>query len=179
MYDPSAELSGEFDAARRDALLATAEDLAADARGLGLPLWIGVYGGVGESPQIGAYMDAAYDGTAAAFAGSTYWAMDRGPGYALLDADGDEKPALFDAVARPYPARVAGEPLAWTYDDATRTLEVSWRPDATITAPTVIVTPAWTYPTGVTVDCDGCTVVTRDGEVEVTGGASVTVRPGS
>jgi cyanophycinase-like exopeptidase len=31
----------------------------------------------------------------------------------------------------------------------------------------------------VTVDCDGCTVVTRDGEVEVTGGASVTVRPGS
>ena len=175
MYDASAELDGTFSASRRDSLLATATDLAADAERLGLPLWIGEYGGIGTSPQIGAYMDAAYDGASAAFAGTMYWAYDKSGGYGMLDPDGNEVTPLIDAIVRPYPARLAGEPLAWSYDDATRALTVEWRADPSVTAPTVIVTPARVYPNGFDVACDGCTAVSGDGEVAITGGSAVTI----
>ena len=176
MYDGAAELYGEFNESRRVALLATATDLAADAQRLGVPLWIGEYGGIGTSPLIGPYMDAAYDGAASVFAGTMYWAYDRSNGgYGMLDPDGNEVTPLIDAIVRPYPARIAGEPLAWSYDDATRTLAVSWRADASIAAPTVIVTPTRVYPNGVDVACDGCTVVHGDGEVAITGGSSATI----
>jgi len=177
LYDPSAELGDDFTATRRDAFLATAADLAADAERLGIPLWIGEYGGNAASPQIGAYMDAAYDGTASSFAGTMYWAFDRSDGYAILDPDGNEKPALLDAIVRPYPARIAGEPLTWSYDELARTLTVSWQPDSSILAPTVIVTPVRVYPNGVDVACDGCTVTPGDGEVTISGGSSVTITP--
>lgn len=175
LYDPSAELDGEFSPSRRDNLLATATDLAADAARLELPLWIGEYGGLGKSAQIGAYMDAAYDGAASAFAGTMYWAYDRGGGYSMLDADGNEVTPLIDAIVRPYPARIAGDPLAWTYDDAARTLEVTWKP-GDVRAPTVIVTPARVYPNGVDVETDG-TVELRTGEVAITGGSKATITP--
>ena len=177
MYDASAELDGEFSASRRDSLLATANDLAVDATRLGVPLWIGEYGGIATSAQIGAYMDAAYDGAAAAFAGTMYWAFDRGGGYSMLDADGNPVMPLLDAIVRPYPARIAGEPTTWHYDETTRTLDVAWRAEPSITAPTVIVTPAHVYPRGVDVACAGCTVVERDGEVAITGGTAATITP--
>jgi endoglycosylceramidase len=177
MYDPSAELGGEYDAARREHLLSTATDLGADAERLGLPLWIGEYGGIGTSPQIGPYMDAAYDGAASVFAGTMYWAYDRSDGYGILDPDGNEKPMLVDAIVRPYPARIAGEPLTWSYDEAARTLTVTWKPDASITAPTVVITPVRVYPNGVDVACDGCTFVEGAGEVSITGGSAATITP--
>lgn len=182
MYDATAEVSGEFDAERRAGLLTIAADLQSEAETLGVPLWIGEYGGISTSPQIGAYMDAAYDGAASAFAGTMYWAYDRYTGgYAMLDNDGVPVKPLIDAIVRPYPASIAGTPGAWTYDDATRTLEVSWQPDASITAPTVIVTPAYVYPNGVDVECGGCTVEEADGEVRLSGitgsTATVTIRP--
>ncbi len=140
-YDNGAELSGEFDEARRDALLSTAEDLRADADRLGIPLWLGEYGGIAASPVIGPYLDAAYDGAAAAFAGSMYWSFDKGGGYSLLDESGAPHAELVRALARPYPERIAGDPTSWSYDDQARVLEVAWVQDASITAPTVIVVP--------------------------------------
>lgn len=171
MYDQTAELSGEFDAARRDALLSVAEDLSADAQRLGVPLWIGEYGGIATSPQISAYMDAAYDGAAAHLAGTMYWAFDRGGGYSMLDNNGEGVPSLLDAIVRPYPERIAGDPIVWEYDESTRTLTVSWRPDASIHAPTVIVAPERVYPDGVSVTCDGCTAVVRGDEIVITSAA--------
>ncbi len=180
MYDQTAELSGQFDDARRASLLANAEDLAADAERLGLPLWIGEYGGIGTSPQIGAYMDAAYDGAASVFASTMYWAFDRGGGYSMLDTAGNEVTPLIDAIVRPYAERIAGEPVEWDYDEVARTLSVTWRPEPGIQAPTVIVVPARVYPAGVTVTCDGCTAVESAGELHVISAAesaTVTIAP--
>jgi endoglycosylceramidase len=181
LYDNGAELSGEFDEARREALLATAEDLRADADRLGVPMWIGEYGGIATSPVIGAYMDAAYDGAAQQFAGSMYWSFDKGGGYSLLDEDGRPQADLVRAIARPYPARIAGEPTSWSYDELGRVLEVSWVADTSITEPTVIVVPEIAYPMGFFVECGGCTVEDRDGEVALSGfpagPASVTISP--
>lgn len=163
LYDAAAEASGQFDPSHRDALIASAADLRGEADRLDAALWIGEYGGQGSDPNIAAYMDAAYAAAGSAAASSIYWSYDRGGGYALLDAQGGEVAPLVAAVVRPYPARIAGDPIGWSYDAASRVLEVRWHPDPHATAPTVIIAPARVYPQGVTVDCGGCSVE-RDGD---------------
>jgi hypothetical protein len=142
--------------------------LRAEADRLGGALWIGEYGGLGTDPGIGPYMDAAYDGAAAVAGSSMYWAYSRGGGYAPLDADGNEITAITDAIVRPYPARIAGDPVRWTHDEAAGTLTVVYRPDPRIAAPTEVVVPARLAPGGVTVGCDGCTSVVAGDVVRVT-----------
>ncbi|MCX5745423.1 MAG: cellulase family glycosylhydrolase [Proteobacteria bacterium] len=168
LYDPSAETSGMFDSGHRADLVTNTGEYRLEADTLGAALWIGEYGGQGTDPNIAAYLDAVHDGAAAALAGTTYWSYDKGGGYDLLHADGSEVTPLVDAIVRPYPARVAGDPVAWDYDDAARTLRVSWLPNAAITAPTVIIAPARVYPTPPQVACDGCTVERVGDELRVT-----------
>jgi hypothetical protein len=126
-------------------------------------------------------MDAAYDGAAAAFAGSMYWSFDKGGGYSLLDENGAPHAELVRAIARPYPARIAGDPTSWSYDEQARVLDVAWEQDATVTAPTVIVVPELVYPTGYFVECGSCTVEQGDGEISLhdvpAGPAHVTISP--
>lgn len=174
LYDPSAELNGTFDTTHRDSLLRTATELRGEADAIGAPLWIGEYGGIADSTYIGAYMDAAYDGAAADLAGSMYWSMDKDDGgYSILDSAGAPKQALIDAIARPYPSRIAGQLTAWSYDDATRRLDVSWDPDPAVTAPTVIVLPDM----NVDLSCGDCVVEMGDGEASITGATSISVTP--
>lgn len=154
-YDPEAESGEPFAAERRAALVDNAALLAAEAARLEAALWIGEYGGRADDPSIGDYMDAQYDAFAAAGAGSMYWSYDRG-GYGLLDADGNEETALVDVVARPYPERIAGDPVAWSFDEETATFELSYRPDRDVTAATEIAVPARAYPGGYAVSCGGC-----------------------
>ena len=94
-----------------------------------------------------------------------YWAMDKGGGYSIYDAQGVPNPMLIDVIVRPAPVRIAGDPIAWTYDDATRALTLTWKPDRSIEAPTVIAVPVKVYPNGVNVECGGCTVDEGQGEV--------------
>ncbi len=173
LYDNTAETSGAFDPAHRADILANASDLRREADTLGTAMWIGEYGGQGSDPGIGDYMGAIYDGAAAAFAGTTYWAYGRGGGYDLFDPSGNEVTPLLDAIVRPSPSRIAGEPRAWSYDAASRTLVVTWKPAGT--APTVLLAPARVYPQGVHVACD-CTVELVGDEVHLTatGSADVT-----
>jgi endoglycosylceramidase len=181
MYDPLAEGNGSFDPARRDGLIGLGGELRVEADALGAALWIGEYGGRASDPQIAVYMDATYDAAAGAFAGSAHWSYDRGGGYGLLDEAGQEVTALVDAVVRPYPERIAGTPVSWHYDDAARVLSAGWEPDANFAAPTVIVAPTRVYPTGVAVQCDGCTAEVFGAEVHAvatTGEhATITVAP--
>lgn len=174
LYDLQAEQNGMFDPARRDALIGDAANDRTEADQLGAALWIGEYGGLATDPNVTAYLDAAYDAAAAAFAGTMTWAFDRGTGYALLDPDGNEVAVLVDAIVRPYPARIAGDPVSWSYDDAARALSVSWRTDPAITAPTVIIAPARVYPNGVTVECGGCTVDIAGDEVRLGAAGEIT-----
>ncbi len=161
LYDALAEQGDGFDPARRDAMLRNVAVMREEATRLGAALWIGEYGGLGTDPGIGAYMDAAYDGAAAAAASSIYWDYGRGGGYAPIDADGDEVAALTAAIVRPYPARIAGAPVDWSFDDATGALALRWRPDPAIAAPTELIVPA-RFGTAA-VDCDGC-VASVDGD---------------
>jgi endoglycosylceramidase len=167
LYDVAAEQTGGFDPAKATALIEDAADLAGEAEALGTPLWIGEYGGQGADPEIGAYMHADYQATAAVAAGAMAWAYDKGGGYSLLTADGAEVPALVDAIVRPAPSRIAGNPTGWSFDPDSRVFELSWTADPRITAPTIVIAPARVYPEGIVVDCD-CSVERVGDEVHLT-----------
>ena len=139
---------------------------ADEAKSLDAALWIGEYGGHGGG--IADYMTAQYDGIGAVAGGSMYWAYAKGGGYSMLLADGSEKQPLVDTLVRPYPERVAGDPIAYAFDAATSTFTMTYRPDASITAPTVLSVPTRVYPDGYVVDCGDCVSEKSTGTLRIT-----------
>jgi endoglycosylceramidase len=164
-YDRDAESGKGFDPSRREAILQNLTELGAEAKQLGAGLWIGEYGGVASDPGIAEYMDAQYAGIGAVAGGSSYWAYDKGGGYAVLAEDGSEKAELLAALVRPWPERVAGDPLDYAFDPASRVFTLRYRPDASLRAPTVIAVPDRVYPEGYEVDCGGCEVERAEGSL--------------
>jgi endoglycosylceramidase len=162
-YDQAAEGGGGFDPAHRQQVLDHLAQLAGEARALGAGLWIGEYGGVATAPGIVEYMTAEYDGAGAAAGGTMYWAYDKSDGYAMLAPDGTEKPLLLEALVRPYPERVAGDPISYAFDAATSTATMVYRPDRALALPTEIVVPDRRYPNGWQVECGGCAFTKRSG----------------
>jgi hypothetical protein len=142
--------------------------LAAEAKSLNAALWIGEYGGTTSSPGIMEYMDAGYDGAAAVAAANVYWAYDADSGgYGMLEDDESNKTILLDALVRPYPELVAGDPVNWTYDETTRTFTLTWHPDPTVTEPTILSVADRIYPEGYVVTCDGCTSEAARGRLSI------------
>jgi endoglycosylceramidase len=181
-YDRDAESGLGFDATHRKAVLDNAAALAKEAEALGAALWVGEYGGQANHPGIVDYMTAEYDAIAAVAGGSAYWSYDKGGGYSVLNDDGSERADLVDTLVRPWPERLAGDPVAWSYDPAAKKLSIALRPSGSISAPTVIRVPIRVYPDGVAVECGGCTVTPGEGTVELrgiaaSGAALVTVTP--
>jgi endoglycosylceramidase len=77
--------------------------------------------------------------------------------FSLVDRDGNEKGALVDLFAQPYPQATAGIPQALSWDPVSRELTYTFTedPDPTrrIADPTAIFVPfARHYPTGVVVE---------------------------
>lgn len=183
-YDSLAEGGEGFDDERRDALVSNYSLFRQEADWLDAALWIGEYGGIASDPGIVEYMDAQYDGAGGVSAGTCYWTYTKSDGYGMLDADGNDKPELLDTLVRPYPARVAGTPISYGFDESTRTFTLDYEPDHGVAAPTEIVVPARVYPDGFEVDCGGCTTETEPGRLRLlepppSGGeaATVAVRP--
>jgi len=153
-YDAQAEAGMGFDPARRDAILRNVGLLRDEANALGGALWVGEYGGMSTSPGIGPYLRADLDAFDANGASAMVWSYSKGGAYSLLEADGTPKAAVLDAITRPYPARIAGDAPAWSWDEPARALTVTWTPRAQITAPTVVSVPPARRPASV--ECDGC-----------------------
>jgi hypothetical protein len=65
-------------------------------------------------------------------------------------------------VARPYPDRVAGDPISYDFDETSTTFTLRYRPRASA-APTLLALPKRHYPGDVEVDCGGCRF-TRTGD---------------
>ncbi len=168
-YDAAAEQGMGFSAAGRGAIVSKIASLADEASALGAALWIGEYGGTTTSSGISEYMAANYDGAGAVAAANTYWAYDENSGgYGMLEDDGSEKAVLLDALARPVPELVAGDPIQWSFDATTRTFAFSWHPDPHVGAPTLLSVPAHAYPSGYSVTCDGCESTQSPGELTIT-----------
>jgi len=181
-YDAQAESGLGFDPAHRAALISNIAGLAGEAQKLGAALWIGEYGGNPDQGGITPYMDASYDGAAAVAASSMYWDYSRGPGYGPLAGDGSEKKELVDALVRPYPERVAGDPKSFAFDEASSTFTLSFTPDPSLSAPTELAVPDRTYPKGYQVECGGCRTEKLPGKLRLLSPppgapATLTLRP--
>ncbi len=159
-YDPNAEQGQGFDPKAHTALVQRIEAMGADAQALGAALWIGEYGGNASQPGIAEYMDAGYAGVGKVAAGNMYWAYDKDGGYGLLDESGNDKTVLLDALVRPFPLRVAGDPIEYGFDAATRTFTLRWvaKPGTT-----EISVPERALPAGYAMSCDGCETETAPG----------------
>jgi endoglycosylceramidase len=174
-YDSSAESGNGFNPAGHDVFAQTIASFGDEAKNMGAALWIGEYGGT-PNAGIASYMDAAYQGAGSVAASEMYWAYDRNTGgYGLLNDDGSDKTAIVDVVVRPYPMRVAGDPIAYAFDMTTKTFTTSWTANAAIGAPTEISVPPRVYPNGYAVTCDGCTTEMADGVLRVTSTPSGTI----
>lgn len=182
-YDSAAEGGGGFDPTHRQKILDNVAALAGEARALDAGLWIGEYGGMADAPGIVEYMTAQYDAAGAVAGSSMYWSYDQGGSYSLLAADGTETPLLVDTVVRPYPDRVAGDPIAYAFDATSRTFTFSYTPDRS-KLPTEIAVPARVWPDGYAVDCGGCRYEIRSGALVLDtpppgSPATVVIAPGS
>ena len=113
-------------------------------------------------------MTAQYDAAGAAAAGNMVWSYDASANYGLLNADGTEKTSLLDVVVRPYPERVAGDPVSYAFDAATRTFTLTYHANPGTAAPTVLSIAPRVYPNGYTVDCGGCASQKTAGGLVVT-----------
>lgn len=165
-YDPDAESGLGFNPARREAIALNIAGLREEADALGAALVIGEYGGMANNPGISEYMDAVYSATGATRAGAMYWDFGMNDSYALLAADGGVKPALHEAVLRPYPERTAGTPGVFSFDTATRVFRYQWTAAASGT--TLISVPEGTWPGGFSATCTGCTAELAAPGVKVT-----------
>lgn len=88
----------------------------------------------------------------------------------LPPSHGNAKEAKLDALVRPYPRAVAGTPVEWSYDEASRTFELVY-----LTAParglpllardaeTEVFVPRRHYPRGYSIEVSGAKVVSRPG----------------
>ncbi len=168
-YDLGAEAGNGFDPMHRGSLIDNIAQLNEEADRLGAALWIGEYGGNADHPGISEYMDAEYSGIGAVAAGSMYWAYDRDDGYGLLDAQGEEKPLLLDALVRPYPELIGGDPLSISFDSATRAFSFSWLAGEPSVQTTEVSVPTRLYPEGYRAECEGCELDQRPAHLRVTG----------
>ncbi len=166
-YDKTAEQYGVFDPSDVPGVLSNISALAGEAKNLGGALWIGEYGGVATESGITQYMKADYDGAGAVAGSSMIWDYTKG-GYGLLNVDGTEAQPLVNAVVKPYPERVAGDPISWAFDESTSTFTLTYHARASVTAPTVVSVPARVYPAGFVVSCGGCRSSVSTGTLTIT-----------
>ncbi|HMU38301.1 MAG TPA: cellulase family glycosylhydrolase [Pseudomonadota bacterium] len=160
-YDALAEQGKGFDDSRRAALLMNVQELAMEASRMNAALWIGEYGGIANHPGIVEYMDAQYDAVAEVGAASMYWDASFGPGYGLFEQDGIEKKTLLDALLRPYPIRVSGDSLSYSYDERSGCFSTRYTTEKSISVETELFVPRAVYPHGYTVSCSGCVYSAR------------------
>jgi len=81
-----------------------------------------------------------------------YWEYRReDQGYGILDAEGEPKEWIVDALVRAWPSRVAGALQGFEFDEDTHRLQVDYTLDASIDAPTEITAPHMLYPDGIEV----------------------------
>lgn len=120
--------------------------------GLGNIPWLLGEFGVASGPNSDIYIHDIYDMFEKHMASGTYWCYGKDSYMAPLNGDGSERPRVTDMV-RPYPVRIAGEPVSFSFDQATKVFTLTYRESADAQGPTEIYIPeARHYPNGFTIE---------------------------
>nr|BAB17317.1 C9 endoglycoceramidase [Rhodococcus sp. C9] len=124
----------------------------------GAPVILGEFGLDTTLPGAQDYLDRVYTVARDMGAGVSYWSSDRGPWGPYLE-DGTQT-ILVDTVNKPYPRAVAGMPVRWS--STSDRLDLTYRNDPAVTAPTEIYLPAAGFPGDIAVQ--GADVVGWDSQ---------------
>jgi endoglycosylceramidase len=125
--------------------------------------------------------------------GWTYWQWKQygdptgGSTEALVRTDGSVDPVKAAVIVQPYAQAVAGTPTSMSYDPSTHDYALTFTPDPTIAAPTVVFVPVNSfydaYPSGYCATASGATSTTAGDKVLLTGPTArtvtLTITPGS
>ena len=163
MYPGAIETGPGYDG-NAAAVRSQANGYCRDATRLGLPLVLGEIGARADVPGAREYLRDAWDAFDALSTSVLQWDLSRGHGYSLWDADGTANDTT-RAIARPYPRRVAGRPLAWSWDAVAGVLDVRWVEDDAASGDNELALPSLVFPAGATVAVDDGAVATIDGAV--------------
>jgi hypothetical protein len=130
---------------------------AAEASAQGAVLWAGEHGGVVDRfpTETTRFYHDTLDEQDERLVGGAAWAyFPSDNGFSVVDAAGEEKGHVVDALARPYPMQTAGIPQAFHWDRATGVVTYTFAEDPArrIPDPTVIFVPLRHFPTGVVVE---------------------------
>lgn len=139
LYSTTFELSQVYDP-DEDPFLANWEvERRAELELLDGPLLIGEWG---LSPQAGNANElylASVELADRVTSGWAYWSYDAG-GWGPWSPDGTDQPHA-DILVRPYPRRVAGEPISYGYDQATRCMSLTYEDRRGVQGPSEIYVP--------------------------------------
>jgi endoglycosylceramidase len=156
LYSAAAEATGAFDAT--DATVSRWEQERTKERALQKgPLLLGEFWDFRwAAPNAAAFTESVLDMADRMEIGWAYWSYGAGApdGNALFAADGSDNPVV-GLVVRPYPRAIAGEPVRWSYDPASRVLDLAFDERSAVIGPTEIFVPeALVYPDGWTLAVD-------------------------
>lgn len=101
--------------------------------------------------------------------GWSYWAWKYyddptgGAGEGLVSSTGNLKMARAMVLSQPYAQAIAGTPVSMSYDISTDTFHLTYVPDHSIWAPTIVFVPRLHYPHGYCVHVSGANVTSEAG----------------
>ncbi|NLE82369.1 MAG: glycoside hydrolase family 5 protein [Rhodococcus sp.] len=153
IYPLPMDLGGGYEGISRDLVDATIaswrDNTLRTAASLGdVPIILGEFGLDTTLPGAIDYVEKIYETAAEMGAGVAYWSRDDGD-WGPYEEDGSAR-NLVAALDKPYPRAVAGTPISWS--STVDRLELTYRPDPTVSAPTEIYLPWRGFPGGVRVD---------------------------
>jgi endoglycosylceramidase len=151
-YPPSVELGSGYHG-DDDALGHQLGVLCADAERLQMPLVVGELGVRRNVRGAARFLVDTYDALDDARASAFYWSYGRGgdTSYAMLDSGGAPS-VQGKALARPYPRRIAGSPIRWSWDPEEGLFAAQWEEDGSALGDTEVALPQLALPRGVTVE---------------------------
>lgn len=152
-YDPSLGLIHtnpyDGDSSRMDDMMAMR---TAECVGLGNIPWLLGEFGIASGANSDQYVHDIYDMFEKHMASGTYWDYGKDNYMGPLYPDGSERPRVMDMV-RPYPVRIAGEPVSFSFDQTTKVFTLRYRESAGVSGPTEIYIPeARHYPNGFVIE---------------------------
>lgn len=153
LYSIRLEGGGGYDPQADETLPNWEAERARELRTHRVPMLIGEFGvqdGIANGERYLAEALALADRLGSGWA---YWEYND-DSYGFLNPDGSEKPKL-DLLVRPYPARVAGDPVWYGYDPDRRAFALIFRDRPGVTGPTEIRVPERHYPDGFEVGASG------------------------
>jgi endoglycosylceramidase len=131
---------------------------ARSAAELGMPVWLGEYGGSSGNGGFSLYLEHVERAVAERGFGSALWCYCRDEsGFGALDSQGRPKPGVERALARPYPRATAGDLVRHFFDPEAGVFRMTWRTVGGVSpsAQTEVALPAVAFPGDLRFSCSG------------------------